>query len=177
MRDSHLPPSGPEGTDGENGPGDGPSLSPDHLSPLGLPVLVTCLLVGFAAGWTWHALAGAVSTARPVGLLQALSLWFLGAGLGGLAVLTRRAVRRAGNTLDPQRMVNRLVLGRAGTLAGALLAGGHLGFGATWWTSHPDLRLERVGLAVLAATGGLVMLVCGKLLERACRVPPGPHHP
>src|SRR5690606_40065949 len=40
--------------------------------------------------------------------------------LGGVAVVTARAVRRRDITLDAERMVNRLVLARAAALSGAL---------------------------------------------------------
>lgn len=171
MRDSQLPPPPDEGGDEGEDQG-GEHLSPGHLRPIGWGALVAWVLVGVAVGWAWHAAADTISHARPVGWLQTFVLWFLAALLGGLALMTRRAVRDLAGTIDPERMVNRLVLGRACTIAGALLAGGHLGYAIPWWTGNPDLRLERVGIAGLAALGGLLVLLGGKLLEWACRVPP-----
>ena len=169
MRDSQLPPP-PEDDGGEEQ--EGGELSPGHLKPIGWGPLLAWVVVGVVLGFAWHSVADTLSYARPVGWLQTVVLWFLAAVLGGLALVTRRAVRELGATIDPQRMVNRLVLGRACTIAGALLAGGHIGYGVPWWGGSPDLRLERVGIAALAALGGLLVLVCGKLLEWACRVPP-----
>lgn len=171
MRDSHLPPSGPEGSDGGPAPEDDEPFSRGHLSPLGWGALVALVLAGVAVGWSWHAVADSIAEARPTGVLQGVALWFLAAGLFGVGGVTRRAVRSTSATLDPERMVNRLVLGRAGAVGGALLAGGYLGYALTWIGSHPDLRAERVGLALLASLGGLMVLVGGKFLERACRVP------
>lgn len=164
MRDDQLPPP----DDGEE-PEE--QLSPGHLGPIGVAALVVWVLVGFAVGWSWHSLADHFADARPVGWVQGLALWFMAALLLGIAYVTRRDVRRRDATTDPTRMVNRLVLARACTLVGALVAGAYLGYGLTWLGSHPDLVVGRVGRAVLAAAGGLLVLVSGKLLERACRVP------
>ena len=170
MRDDQLPPS-PDGEEPEE------HLSPGHLGPIGAGTLVAWALAGFAVGWSWHWVADRTGEAVPVGWLQGLALWFMAAVLAGVAYVTRRAVRSREATIDPTRMVNRLVLARACTVVGALVAGGYLGYGLTWLGSHPDLVVGRVGRALLATLGGLLVLVCGKLLERACRVPPGPPQP
>lgn len=169
MRDSHLPP----GPDDSDEPED---LSPDHLAPMRPAALVAVALFGVALGWSLHGFADGFGGARPVTWLQWVALWFFGAALGGVAYVTRRQVRSVGATVDGDRMVNRLVLSRASMLVGALVAGGYLGYALTWLDSHPDLVVERVVHALLASLGGLVVLVCGKLLERACRVPPGGSH-
>lgn len=172
MRDSHLPP-GPEEDDSDE-PDE--ELSPAHLAPLKWGTLVAVALLGVAVGWAWHGLADAYADARPVTWLQSVALWFFGVALAGVAYVTRRQVRAVGATVDGERMVNRLVLARASMLVGALVAGAYLGYALTWLGSHPDLVAERVGRALLASLGGLVILVSGKLLERACRVPPGSPH-
>lgn len=176
MRDSHLPP-GPDEQDDPEGADEDDGLSPAHLAPLGSSTLVGVVLLGLVLGWALHPLADAWGDARPVTWLQGVTLWFLGAALGCVAYVTRRQVRAVGTVLDGDRMVNRLVLARASTLVGALVAGAYLGYGLTWLGSHPDLVVERVVRAGVASLGGLVVLLCGKLLERACRVPPGGPHP
>ncbi|GGD13899.1 DUF3180 domain-containing protein [Nocardioides daphniae] len=153
-----------------------PDLSPRHLTPLGPGPLAATAVAGAVLGWAFRDLADALDDAAPVSWLQVAALAFLAAVLGGVAVQTRRAVRGHGATLDPERMVNRLVLARAATLVGALLAGGYAGYGLTWLDSHPDLLLGRVGVAVAAALGGGAVLIAGKFLEWACRVPKSDPH-
>ncbi|MFC6153969.1 DUF3180 domain-containing protein [Nocardioides yefusunii] len=173
MRDSHLPPHGdPDHASGQTPGEESDDYSPGRLSPIGWATLVAAVVLGGVLGWGWRVLADSLGDARPVGWLPVLGLWFIGAVLVGVARVTRRAVRGRA-TLDPERMVNRLVLGRACAVAGALLAGGHVGFGLTWLSGSPDLRLERVGVALLAALGALSVTAGGKLLEIACRIPRG----
>lgn len=164
MRDSH--PLGEP--DGEEEP---PGLSPRHLAPLGPGPLVAAAVVGAVLGWLFRDLADAVDDAAPVSWLQVAALFFLAAALGGVAWQTRRMVRSTRVTLDPQRMVNRLVLARAATVVGAFLAGAYVGYGLTWLDSHPDLVLGRVVTAGAAAVAGVAVLLAGKWLEWACRVP------
>ncbi|WP_110241034.1 DUF3180 domain-containing protein [Nocardioides gilvus] len=171
MRD-HTPHQG--GTDDES---DAPEVSSSHLTPLGAGPLVTGVAVGFVFGWLFRGAADGLGLAGPVSWIQAAGLWFLAVLLGGVAVVTARAVRRRDVTLDAQRMVNRLVLARAAALSGALLAGGYAGYALTWLDSHPDLVLARVGVGLVAAAGGVAVLVTGKWLERACRVPKDDSHP
>lgn len=172
MRDSHLPPRGAPDEPGE----ESRDLSPGHLSPIGGATLAAAVVLGGVLGWGVRIAVDAISEARPVGLLPGLAMWFIAAALLVVARSTRRAVRGTA-ALDAERMVNRLVLGRACAVAGALLAGGHLGYGLTWWFGSPDLRWERVGLALVAAVGALCVAGAGKLLEVACRIPRRPGGP
>lgn len=170
MRD--LTPHEP-GPDDESEPTE---VSSSHLTPLGAGPIVTGIAIGFVFGYLLRGTGDAWGVARPVSWVQGAGLWFLAAVLGGLAVVTARAVRRRDVTLDAQRMVNRLVLARAGALSGALLAGGYAGYALTWLDSHPELVAERVGLGMFAAAGGVAVLTTGKWLERACRVPKDDSH-
>lgn len=165
MRDHH-PLDEPDGEEEEP-----PKLSPRHLVPLGPGALAGTVVVGAVLGWLFRDLADAVDDAAPVSWLQVAALSFLAAVLAGVAWRTRRLVRSTGVTIDPERMVNRLVLARAATLVGAFLGGAYVGYGLTWLDSHPDLVLERVLVAGAAAVAGVMVLVGGKWLEWACRVP------
>ena len=171
MRDDH--PFHDRGDDEEETTG----LSPRHLAPLGPGPLVALAVVGAALGRIFREVADAVDDAAPVSWLQVAALAFLAAALGAVAWQTRRVVRSTGATLDPERMVNRLVLARAATVVGALLAGGYAGYGLSWLDAHPDLVVSRVGVAMAAATAGLMVLLGGKWLEWACRVPKHDPHP
>jgi hypothetical protein len=73
--------------------------------------------------------------------------------------------------LEPHRAVNRLVLGRACALVGALVAGGYAGYALSWLGIEGDpLAGQRVLRSVIAAVLGVGICVGGILLERACRV-------
>lgn len=147
------------------------SFSPRHLTPLGPGPLVALAAVGAVGGWVFRVGVDAVGDAAPVQWLQVAALAFLAGALAAVARHTRRAVRATGVTLDPQRMVNRLVLARAATVVGAFLAGAYVGYGLTWLDAHPDLVMGRVGVAVAAAVAAVAVLLAGKWLEWACRVP------
>ncbi|QWC83781.1 DUF3180 family protein [Nocardioidaceae bacterium] len=75
-----------------------------------------------------------------------------------------------GRRLAPHQAVNRLVLGKAAALAGAVCAGAYVGFAvAALGGVERQLDGERVLHSLVAAAGGLALLVAGVLLERACR--------
>lgn len=167
MRDDH-PRQDPPGPEGEE---ESDSLSPHHLTPIGPGPLVALAVVGAVTGWLFRDVADALGSASPVSWLQVAALAFLAAALGVVARQTRRMVRSTEVTLDPERMVNRLVLARAATVVGALLAGGYTGYALTWLDAHPDLVWPRVGVALAAAVAGVTVLLAGKWLEWACRVP------
>lgn len=173
MRDPHPRDRPPSDEDQEKSSHD---LSASHLKPLAPLHLVAAALVGAFLGWAARDLADAVDDASPVSWVQIAGLWFMAALLAAVAYQTRRAVRSRTATIDPERMVNRLVLARAAALVGSILAGGYAGYGITWLDSHPDLVLGRVGLAALAALGGIAVLFAGKFLEWACRVPKSDPH-
>jgi hypothetical protein len=74
--------------------------------------------------------------------------------------------------MDPRRAVNLLLLAKAAALAGAVFAGGYLGFALHFVDSMDvDLPRERVIRAVSAAVASGALVISGLLLERACRVP------
>ena len=92
--------------------------------------------------------------------------------VGGLAYSTYRTVHRERRPIEARRGVNLLLGAKASALAGAVTAGGYLGF-AVPFLNQLDIELprERVIRSVCAALAALALLVAGLLLERACRVP------
>lgn len=92
--------------------------------------------------------------------------------VGWLALSTYRTLHRDRRRIDSRRAVNLLLLAKASALAGAVLAGGYVGF-AVPFLDQLDIALprERVIRSALAALGAVALVVCGMLLERACRVP------
>lgn len=101
-----------------------------------------------------------------------LVLWFVAAIVVVTAVVARRRFRldRAGVTSE--QAVTFLVLGKAGALAGAVLAAGYAVFGLMY-VQHVAAEgpRERVIRAGVAAVAGVVVMVSGLWLERGCRVP------
>lgn len=132
-------------------------------------------VVGLVVGWSLRLAALRLGYAEPDVTSTSLALLaFVAAILGGSAWLTRRAVRRDRTALAHHAAVNRLVLGKACALVGALLLGGYAGYGlAQLGVGDPAAftRLWRSGLGVLAAGA---VLVTALLLEHACRVPGDP---
>jgi hypothetical protein len=102
---------------------------------------------------------------------QPLILLLIAAILGGTAWITWRQLHVHQERLEPHRAVNRLVLGRACTLVGALLAGGYLGYAVSWLGYAGDpLAHQRVVRSALAAVAGGLVVLGARLLEHACRV-------
>jgi hypothetical protein len=92
-----------------------------------------------------------------------------------LAYTTYRTVHRERRLMEPHRALNYLMLAKACALMGALVAGGYLGFGSQF-LDQMDIVLprERAIRSFAAAAAGLLVVVCGLLLERACRIPRDP---
>jgi hypothetical protein len=109
-------------------------------------------------------------TAPTVGWLPVVTLGFVAAVIGGVAWSTYRLHRRR-ERLEPHKAVNRLVLGKACAVTGALVAGGYLGYAISWiGLTDAALARERVVHSLLAALAGALLVVGSLLLERACRV-------
>lgn len=134
--------------------------------------LVSIGLLGLVLGWAVRPLALRLGYVEPDVRWSSIALLLVVATIVGLtAVLTRSVVRRDRSALAHHQAVNRLALGKACALVGALLAGGYLGYAmAQLGVGGPaaTLRLWRSGLA---AAGALLISGSGLLLELACRVP------
>ena len=135
--------------------------------------LVAATLVGAAVGWLIVVTANAfdllpprIPWSAPVGLVVFAAL------VGALAWSTHQRLQVRRERMEPRRAVAFLVLGKASALAGALVAGGYLGFALNFLTrldaATPRDRVIRSAVAVVA---GIALMVGGLLLERACKVP------
>ena len=130
---------------------------------------------GLVGGWLLRLVAESVrGTAPVVSWVQPGALLLLAVAVGLTAWQTWRAVHVHGERLEPHRAVNRLVLGRASALVGALVAGGYAGYALSWIGSDAELAGQRMLRSAVAALCGLLVVVGGLLLERACRVRKGP---
>lgn len=141
-----------------------------RLTPPG--PLVGFGLVGVILGWAQRPLTLQMGGDEPgVGWTSAVLLGFVALCLGWLALATRRVLGRPGQ-LEPQRAVNRMVLGKACALVGAAVVGYHVGrvIGLIAITSEAaGERMMQAGVAALAA---VAVVIAALALERACRVGP-----
>lgn len=135
--------------------------------------LVVAALFGGLAGWllvvTTQALGvipPGIPWSAPIGLLLVAAL------VGVLAWSTHQQIQVRRQRVEPRRAVAYLVLGKASALAGALVAGGYVGFGVNFLTRlDAEGPRERVIRSVVAIVTGLALTVTGLALERACKVP------
>lgn len=164
MRDDQLPPDDDPEEPGPTG----------SMAPLGPGPLVGAGLLGLVLGSLWRPVAERVWGIAPVVTwVQGGVLFFVAAVLGGVAWVTWRQLRTLGGRPEAHLAVNRLVLGRACALVGALVAGVYAGYAVAWIGPDAELARARVWRSIFASVGGISLVVTGKLLERACRVPPG----
>ena len=135
--------------------------------------LMVAALFGGLAGWLLVITADAfnlvppeVSWSAPIGLILAAAL------VGALAYITHQRIQVRRERIEPSRAVAFLVLGKASALAGALVAGGYLGF-ALMFLGRLDAAAprERVIRSAVAIVAGIALCIAGWRLERACRVP------
>lgn len=143
-----------------------------HIGTTGPGALVTFGATGLVIGWLVRPLSIAWrGTAPSVGWLPVVSLFFVAVIVGGVAWSTHRALHRRREHLDPHRAVNRLVLAKSCALAGALVAGGYLGYALSWLgVGESELAGQRALHSLLAGLAGGLTVVGSLLLERACRV-------
>ena len=163
-------------------PDEGPEPSEQptgRLRPMSPAGLVAWALVGFVAGWMFHwFLDRGTSTPPTVSWAQPLALLLVAAILWGTAWSTRRTLQQRPHRLSPHQAVNRLVLARACAYVGALVAGFYFGYAASWLgVDTSDLAGQRVFRSACAGVAGILIVVGGLLLERACRVPPEDDEP
>ena len=163
-------------------PDEGPEPSEQptgRLRPMSPAGLVAWALVGFVAGWMFHwYLDRGTSTPPTVSWAQPLALLLVAAILWGTAWSTRRTLHQRPLRLSPHQAVNRLVLARACAYVGALVAGFYFGYAASWLgVETSDLAGQRVFRSACAGVAGILIVVGGLLLERACRVPPEDDEP
>lgn len=130
-------------------------------------------MFGGLAGWLFVITLNALDIVPPtVPWTAPIGLVLIAALVGLLAYSTRQRIQVRRERMEPQRAVAFLVLGKASALAGALVAGGYLGF-AVNFVSRLDAigPRDRVVRSAVAIVAGIVLCVVGLLLERACKVP------
>lgn len=143
-----------------------------HIRTTGPGPLVGLGLTGLVVGWLLRPISLGMNRAAPtVGWLPVLALFFVALILGSVAWSTYRSVQRRNEHIEPHRAVNRLVLAKSCALAGALFAGGYLGYALSWvGIAEADLAKERMTRSLLAGLASVLIVVGSLMLERACRV-------
>lgn len=148
------------------------------VRPTGHRVLAIALTLGLVVGWSARLLSLRTGRAEPDVTLSAVLLLVLAAAiLATTAVLTRRVVRRDRARLAHHRAVNRLLLGKACAIAGALLLGGYLGYAVAQLGVDSPAATTRLWRSGLAALGALALTAAALFLEHACRIPRGEDGP
>lgn len=134
--------------------------------------LIGTALVGLVLGWALRPVSIRLGgTAPTVGWLPVLALAFVALVMASVAWSTHRSLHRRHERLQPHLAVNRLVLAKSCSLAGALVAGGYLGYALSWLgLTDAELAQERVRHSLFAAAAAVLLVVGSLLLERACRV-------
>jgi predicted cobalt transporter CbtA len=162
----------PRGDGERDGSDDGGPSPTGHVRATSIGVLVGWALVGLVLGWALRPIAIRLNgTAPTVGWLPVLALAFVALVMGSVAWSTHRSVQRRRERLEPHQAVNRLVLGKAGALAGAVVAGGYFGYALAWvGLTESELGQQRMVRALLGGLAGVALVVGSLLLERACRV-------
>ena len=160
----------PEDEPPDEGP---PEPGPGRLQPVSAGAVTAWVVVGLVGGWLLHPLAETVTGTAPLVTWLQLSVpWVVALVLAGAALGTWRAVQRRHELVDADRAVNRLLLARSSALVGALVTGGYLGYAVSWLNTDAELGGQRAWRSLVAAAGGLAMLLSAKWLERACRIRP-----
>jgi hypothetical protein len=161
---------GPLGT-GPDDDRDEPPEPEGTLRPLSYAVVTAWAAAGLVLGWLLHPLAERVTGMAPVvSWLQPIALWLVAVAIGITWWQTYRAVQVRRERLEPHQAVNRLVLGRAGALVGALVAGGYAGYAVSWIGDPAELAGQRILRCGVAVVAGVFTVIGALLLERACRV-------
>lgn len=138
-----------------------------------LRALVVAAVFGGLAGWLIVVVANALDLVPPrIPWSAPIGLAVFAALVAVLAHSTHQRIQVRRERVEPQRAVAFLVLGKASALAGALVAGGYLGF-ALLFLSRFDAATprDRVIRSAVAIVAGVVLSIAGLRLERACKVP------
>jgi hypothetical protein len=145
-----------------------------RIRPTGPGPLVALAVVGLVLGWVLRPVSLELRAEAPVVTwLPVGALFLVAVILGAVARSTHRALHTDRSRLPAHQAVNRLVLAKACALAGALVAGGYLGYALSWvGIADGELEQQRLLRSALAGVAGVLIVAASLALERACRVGP-----
>lgn len=144
------------------------------MRPTSVPVLLVLAAVGAAVGWIVE--AGLVAMGRAIAVppvTLSVSLALVAVVIIGMAVPVFRVVRgTATKRVDPFYATRVVVLAKASSLGGALLAGGALAILGFVLTRSIVPAVGSVALTIAASVCAVALLIAGLVAEKMCTLPP-----
>lgn len=136
--------------------------------------LILLALVGGAI--LWFVEMGLASSGRPV-LIPPFTLGIALLLIGVIVVILALPVRRVakgvpGSRVDPFYATRVVMIAKASSLTGALLAGGGLGVGFYLLSRAVLPAVGSITMAFATAVGAIVLVVGGLVAEAMCTIPP-----
>lgn len=151
------------------------------MRPTRLSVLLLTLLVAGACGYVLT--ESAYSSLPPLPGIAPITLLLVAVVEGWMAVIIRNKIRSrrpvgrpVGRPMHPIQVARAVVLAKASSVGGAVVAGLY-GGGFVWTFARRDQLAtysNDARVSGLAALAGLLLVVAALLLERACRTPDAP---
>ena len=142
------------------------------MTPTRIPVLLGLAILTGVLGWfTINLRTGDLLSLPYLAPVTAFLIALFEAGLSRV-VRDKVSGRSRGRAMHPLQMARALVLAKASSTAGALLAGLYTGL-LVWFLQHSGLRIAAANALVAALSAGACLLLTGAalLLERSCRTP------
>jgi len=144
------------------------------VKPTRIPVLLVLAAIGAAVGWIVE--AGLVAMGRAIAVppvTLSVSLALVAAIIIGMAVPVFRVVRgTATKRVDPFYATRVVVLAKASSMGGALLAGGALAILGFVLTRSIMPAVGSVALTIAASVCAVALLIAGLVAEKMCTLPP-----
>lgn len=141
--------------------------------------LVLLAALGGTAAWFME--TALVVSGRPVvlpPLTLAVALLLIGVIVVAMALPVRRVTRRVPHArIDPFYATRVVMLAKASSLSGALLAGAGLGIAGYLLSRSVVPGVGSLTLAFATAGGAILLLVAGLIAEHMCTLPPDDENP
>ena len=106
-----------------------------------------------------------------VSWVAAVALLFGAAVVGAFAWNTWQSLHKRRERMTSDYGLRMLALAKSSAIVGALVAGGYGGFALAFLGDDSPLGHERFRHSLAAAIAGVLLMVAGLLLERACQIP------
>lgn len=138
--------------------------------------LTLVLLTVLGGGSGWFLETAMVASGQPV-VIPPFTLAFALVLIGVVIVLMALPVHRVARSkqsarIDPFYATRVVVLAKASSLSGALIAGGGLGIAGFLLTRSVVPGVGSVTMAFATALGAVMLLIAGLVAEHMCSIPP-----